>query len=234
MKHNLSPNQLSSLELADKAALFRSDLLRNWVEFKRFFAWRETQNPFHILVSEMLLQKTNAGKVERVYKVLIERYPTPFALSSADPEDLSPLLAPLGLAYRVVRLISMSDVIVKKYDGLVPNNTDELISLPGVGHYTARAVACFAYNRKCLPWDTNIIRISGRVFNLHSSASRPRTDLNLADRVGNLLLTDEHTKETVWAVLDFASRVCTASKPKCRECFAREYCFFVCSTRNQA
>ncbi len=215
-----------SMKLGDKAALFRSDLLKNWSGFRRVFAWRETDNPFHILISEILLQKTNARKVEDVYNVIIHQYPTPHELALANIDELLATLKPLGLAYRAERLTSVSNTIVQKYKGSVPNSLDELLILPGVGNYVARAVMCFAFNQKYLPWDTNMVRISERVFELHSTKSRPRTDIKLADNLGNILLIDRHIKETVWAMLDFASQICTARTPKCVVCFTKSYCSY--------
>lgn len=228
-KQNFLPRERSmKLELDVTATIFRSDLLNNWNDFRRFFAWRETENPFHILISEILLQKTNARTVESVYNMVVEKYPTPHMLSLANPDELILILKPLGLAYRAERLIAISNTIVNKYEGSVPDSLNELLSLPGVGNYVARAVACFAFNQAYLPWDTNMVRISERVFNLYSSMSRPRTDIKLADYLGSFLLAKScvRVKEIVWSMLDFASSICTARNPKCEGCFAFEYCSY--------
>jgi len=125
---------------------FRRDLLKNWGCFKRSFAWRETKDPFHILTAEILLQKTNARAVESVYKKVVDRYPTPYELAVADVDELILELKASGLAYRAQRLIAIAKIIVSDHKGSVPNTLDELLSLPGVGYYAARAVACFAFN----------------------------------------------------------------------------------------
>ena len=133
-KQNFLPRERSmKLELDVTATIFRSDLLNNWNDFRRFFAWRETENPFHILISEILLQKTNARTVESVYNMVVEKYPTPHMLSLANPDELILILKPLGLAYRAERLIAISNTIVNKYEGSVPDSLNELLSLPGVG-----------------------------------------------------------------------------------------------------
>lgn len=212
--------------LKAKALLFHKELLENWSSFQRTFSWRETTNPFYILLSEILLQKTNARTVEAVYNILVTLYPTPYNLSSANSTELFSILKPLGLAYRAQRLKALALIIVQKYNGVVPNKLDELLSLPGIGNYAARAVMCFAFGAKYLPWDTNMVRISERVFGLKSTKSRPRTDIKLADYVGTLLLTDGTVKETVWGLLDFAAQICTARKPKCKDCFAIKFCCF--------
>ncbi len=214
-------------KLKNLVELFRSDLLNNWNNFRRYFAWRETENPFHILISEILLQKTNARTVESVYSMVVKKYLTPHLLAEADPEELILILKPLGLVYRAERLIAISDIIVRKYKGSIPNSVNELLELPGIGNYIARAVACFAFEQEYLPWDTNMVRISKRVFNLYSSMSRPWTDIKLADYLGSFLLTKNLVREIVWAMLDFASSICTARNPKCKDCFALKYCNYV-------
>jgi A/G-specific adenine glycosylase len=210
--------------LKAKAVLFHRELLKNWGNFRRNFSWRETANPFYILLSEILLQKTNARTVEEVYNALVNLYPTPYDLSSANLTELFSILKPLGLAYRAQRLKALALILVQEYDGVVPNKLDKLLSLPGVGNYAARAVMCLAFGEKYLPWDTNMVRISERVFGLKSTKSRPRTDIELADYVGTLLLTDSTVKETVWGLLDFAAQICTARNPKCKDCFANKLC----------
>lgn len=212
--------------LKTKALFFRKELLENWGNFRRTFSWRETTNPFYILLSEILLQKTNARTVEAVYNTLINFYPTPYDLSSSNLAELFSILKPLGLAYRAQRLKALASIIVQKHNGAVPNKLDELLSLPGVGNYAARAVMCLAFGEKYLPWDTNMVRITERVFGLKSTKSRPRTDIELADYVENLLLTDDAVKEIVWGLLDFAAQICTARKPKCENCFANKICCF--------
>ncbi|SHF93816.1 HhH-GPD superfamily base excision DNA repair protein, partial [Caldanaerobius fijiensis DSM 17918] len=157
----------------------------------------------------------------------LNRYPTPYELSSADLAELSSILKPLGLAYRAQRLKTLALIIVQEYNGVVPNKLDKLLSLPGIGNYVARAVMCFAFGEKYLPWDTNMVRISERVFGLKSSKTRPRDDVELADYVGTLLLTDGTIKETIWSLLDFAAQICTARKPKCRNCFGNKLCYYI-------
>ena len=172
--------------------------------------------------------------VEEIYNTVVEKYPTPSLLAKADPYELKSILRPLGLIYRAERLAAVSCVISQEYCGKVPSRISELLKLPGVGNYIARAVACFAYGQKYLPWDTNMVRISKRVFGLQSLMSRPRMDIGLADYLGSFLLSEGDVKVIVWAVLDFASGICTARNPKCDYCFALKYCHFKkCSTQHR-
>ena len=108
------------LELDVTATIFRSDLLNNWNDFRRFFAWRETENPFHILISGDTSAKTNAERWKVFIIWWLKSIQPPHMLSLANPDELILILKPLGLAYRAERLIAISNTIVNKYEGSVP------------------------------------------------------------------------------------------------------------------
>ena len=113
----------------------------------RAFPWRDTTNPFHVLVAEVLLRQTQAWRVAGPYLQLIDMYPDPQSLADADVESLRKWFRPLGLVKRADRLIECARILVRKYGGQVPQGLQELEALPGIGRYSARAILCTAFGR---------------------------------------------------------------------------------------
>lgn len=149
---------------SDKRSRFCDALLAWFSKNGRLFPWRSDKEPYHNLVAEFLLQKTNAEKVEPVYVQLVSRYPTVADLAKADLAELSALMEPLGLRYRIQRLKATAETLSEKFGDLVPNTFEELRGLPGVGDYMANAILCFAFGQPRLLIDTNSARVLTRVF----------------------------------------------------------------------
>lgn len=127
---------------------FRNCLL-NWFENKkRDYPWRKTDDPFRLLIAEIMLRRTNADQVKNVYIDFFKKYPDSYSISKADKKDIEEILYPLGLRWRVPSIISVARQIQEKYNGKVPQTRDELIKLPGVGDYVAGAVLSIAFNKK--------------------------------------------------------------------------------------
>jgi A/G-specific adenine glycosylase len=124
-------------------------LVRWWASAPpRIAPWRREKNPFRILIAEMLLQQTPSDRVAAVYPSLVSTYSTPSALAAASDDELSRLLEPLGIRRRVQTLKSCARSLVQDFRGRVPETYDALVSLPGVGNYTARAVRWMAFNQR--------------------------------------------------------------------------------------
>lgn len=202
---------------------FWRKLLDWYREHGRDFPWRRTQDPFLVLMAEMLLQQTHVRKVQPVYEALAALYPTAADMACADSRHLEALIQPLGLAYRAQRLKRCAQAICSDFDGWVPADYRELTRLPGVGPYIADAVLCYAFGQATVPIDTNVLRLFTRYFGLTSQRSRPRTDPVLAEAVRNLFPRGE-TRQANLAVLDFAAAICTARRPACGTCPAARSC----------
>jgi A/G-specific adenine glycosylase len=172
---------------------FWANLLKWFESNSRRYSWRETKNPFHILVAEFLLQQTHVRKVEEVYKKLITEYPRPIDLANVEIEDIRKIIQPIGLVYRADRLKKCTEIIVSKYEGKVPCNLNDLKSLPGVGDYIAHAVMCYGCGFPTVPIDTNVIRLFKRYFCLTSNKSRPRNDRVLAEDIRSLFPVENTT-----------------------------------------
>jgi len=203
---------------APKVAAYQEGLLGWYRRGRRRFSWRDRQrSAYQTLVAEMMLRKTDAAKVERVYPQFLERYPTLQALAEADEAALRGEIQLLGIADRARLLRLTAQAILGEHGGKVPRSEEALRRLPGVGRYTANAVLCFAYRRDVPLLDTNVIRVIGRVFGVWSSKPRAREDRDLWDFAGRLVPPGKAVTYNR-AVLDFAASVCTFSAPRCSAC----------------
>lgn len=214
-----------SEEKGDRTTLFCELLIKWWEDHKYDFPWRSERDPYRILVAELMLRKTSAKQVARVYPVFAERYPTPQALHEADHRELIQLLRPLGIEYSRARLMKrLAEVLAERYGGRIPTERCELLKLPGVGDYTANAVMCFSFGEDLPAVDANFIRLVSRVFGVRSTKSRARCDPELWEFAGRLVPRGRG-REFNYAVLDFARDVCTAGSPKCAVCPLTEMCW---------
>lgn len=200
--------------------------LLNWFqEHQRAFPWRETTDPYAILVAEKLLQQTSVNdRVVSAYRSILLEYPAVDALAQTKPEDLEPLIGPLGFRYRARELPRLAQTIVSQHAGRVPDNLSQLLSLHGIGDYIARAVLCFAYGQDVPIVDTNVARFLYRVFglpgNLPSNPARNRKLIHLAAN----LVPAGNAKDFNLAILDLCAEICTRSNPSCTICPVQELC----------
>ncbi len=202
--------------------LFHSDL-RFWgQDHMRVFPWRSTRNPYHILIAEMMLRRTQAKQVVGVYNQFILRYPDPYLLMSALTEEVIQTLYPLGLAWRAPAFQQIARVLVTALNGTVPEQYETLLTLPGVGDYVASAVCCFSFNQAIPIIDTNTVRVAGRLFGIPTHAeSRRRQPVRqlLKD-----LLDHQDPRTYNYTMLDFAASVCTVTSPHCEICPVSSQC----------
>ena len=201
-----------------------ANLILEWHnDHKKKFGWRETQDPYRILISEILLHKTDSKKVEKVYPAFIGKFPTVYHLYRAVPEEINNLIKDIGLFYRGKRLKKIAEKIVNQFEGNIPDNKENLISLYGAGEYISNAVLCFAFKKRVPIVDTNVIRVYERVFNIKSSKSRPRTDKEIWNFAEKMLPRSSYV-EYNYSLLDFASEICKAKKPLCNICLVKNIC----------
>ncbi len=205
---------------------FRCNIERWGRDNFRKFPWRYDENPYHILLSEVLLHRTQAKQVIPAYTTILSLFPDVRALAAACPATLSELFAPLGLHWRAPLLLSMATRIVQDHSGSVPCDKSHLIALPGVGSYIASAVRCFAFHLPEPLLDTNTVRVLSRLFCL------PRTDSSRrSNRYAALsqALVDPGDPQTFnYALIDLGALVCTPTNPTCDSCPVVSVC---CSHR---
>jgi DNA (cytosine-5)-methyltransferase 1 len=202
---------------------FRKDLLLWYKINKRNFPWRYSNDPYKILVSEVLLQKTNVSKVLPVFNHFIQKYPTINELSVAKQAEVEKIIKDLGLIYRAERLISIAKQFAVDYQSKVPSQKDHLLKLRGLGNYVSSAVTCFAFNKRVAIVDTNIVRLIERVFDFKSSKNRPRDD-NAVWKFAEALLPIQKVKDYNYALLDFSALICTAGNPRHEICPLKKIC----------
>ena len=137
----------------------------------RDLPWRRTRDPYRVLVSEFMLQQTQVPRVEAYYHRFLQRYPTIRSLAEAPPGAVRESWEGLGYYRRAANLHRLAQAVVKDRAGVIPHDPVELVRLPGVGRYTAGAVACFAYERRAAAVDTNVARVIRRAFHPRAGAS---------------------------------------------------------------
>ncbi len=197
--------------------------LRTWdAGYRRIYPWRTTDNPFHITMAELMLRRTQARQVVKVYEDFIAKYPDARTLAMAPADEVRRSLFSLGLAWRVPAFQQIARTLVEQYGGTVPPSYDVLVALPGIGDYVASAVCCFAFGQALIVVDTNTVRVAGRLFGVPTHAdSRRRKPVRTLLQA---LLDREDPKSYNYAMLDLAALVCTPADPNCSACPLLSYC----------
>ena len=187
---------------------------------QRDLPWRRPGvSAWQILVSEFMLQQTPVARVEPVWLAWIARWPTASATAAASAADVLRAWGKLGYPRRAKRLHECATVIAAEHDDVVPDDVETLLSLPGVGTYTARAIACFAYGRRVPVVDTNVRRVVARAVHGRADAAAPAArDL---DEVAALLPGDARAPQFSVALMELGATVCTARAPRCGVCPVR-------------
>ena len=182
----------------------------------REFPWRDTRNPFHILIAEVLLRQTQAARVVGPYAHLVTTFPDPASLAEADIEALRQWFRPLGLVQRADRLVECARHLVRDYEGQVPQDLHYLQSLPGIGRYSARAILCMAFEDSIPMIDEGSGRVLRRVLGF-PGAGPAYSDSRLADSA-NGLIPSRNAREFNLGLIDIGSAYCRPNKPDCPRC----------------
>jgi A/G-specific adenine glycosylase len=186
---------------------------------QRDLPWRRADaTPWAILVSEVMLQQTPVARVLPAYTAWLARWPTPAALAAATPGDAVRQWGRLGYPRRALRLHLTAQALVERHGGAVPVALDELLALPGIGAYSAAAVASFAFGQRHAVLDTNVRRVLAR---LVSGQQLPPASASAAERrLAETLLPAQPAVAARWsvAVMELGALVCTAAQPRCAEC----------------
>ena len=183
----------------------------------RDLPWRRTRNPWHVLVSEVMLQQTSVARVLPKFEAFINEFPTPHDLASAPLGDALRLWSGLGYPRRCRNLREAARVLHEDFNGEFPESVDALLTLPGVGQYTSRAVLAFAFEHDVAVVDTNVSRVLSR---LEGRALKAKELQVLADSFVPQGLGWEWNQ----VMMDFGARHCTARQPQCAQCPLRQLC----------
>ena len=185
----------------------------------RDLPWRQPDaTAWSILVSEIMLQQTPVSRVLPAHAAWMSRWPEPAALAAATPADAVRQWDRLGYPRRAVRLHASADLITRRYGGQVPSSAEDLRSLPGVGSYTAAAVASFAYRQRHAVLDTNVRRVIARL--VTGDQLPPSAQTAAEVRLAESLLPLDGELSARWSVgvMELGALVCTAARPRCDDC----------------
>ena len=208
-------------------------LLLDWHKGNRQqYVWRLNPNPYKVLIAEILLQRTPAERVNRFLPTFLRDFPDPQSVASASASKLRDVLRPMGLMKRVSWIRNLMGRISELYDGKVPGEEDQLLALPGVGPYTARAVLSFGFEKRVPIVDVNVARVLSRVFERADAGRKPSEDSELWDFARGLL-PEEDSVSYNEALLDLAKRVCK-KRPLCDICPLTGICDYYEEIRGKA
>jgi len=206
-----------------REAGFRRRLLGWYTRHRRTLPWRGVQDPYSVLVSEIMLQQTQVSRVLHFYPRFLARYPTLEDLAAAPADAVRESWSGLGYYARARNLHAAAQAIVADRGGRVPRRVEDLRRLPGIGRYTAGAVASLAFGEPVPAVDTNAARVLARAFGVRGrkgNARRERRLWSLAARLVPLARAADWNQ----ALMDLGATVCTARTPRCPRCPVRRVC----------
>jgi len=211
---------------------FRRNLLAWYRRHGRDLPWRTTDDPYHVLVSEIMLQQTQVDRVLPKYHEWLGKYPSFAVLAEARPADVAKTWYPLGYNIRPRRLQSIARETMEKHGGELPSDRETLLSFKGIGEYTAGALRSFAFRQRAAILDTNVARVLFRVFVGRSTKARRRADADskshaMKRRLWDLseaLVPHKHFFDFNQALMDFGATLCSARKPQCPSCPMKKFC----------
>jgi A/G-specific adenine glycosylase len=191
-------------------------------ETGRDLPWRDDPQPWRIMVSEFMLQQTPVARVLPVFETWMDRWPTPAALAADGPGEAVRAWGKLGYPRRALRLHASATAMVERHGGEVPDQLEDLLALPGVGDYTAAAIASFAFGQRHVVLDTNVRRLFARTVR---GVEFPADALTAAEReLAADLLPDHDAHRWAAATMELGALVCTARSPRCGACPIDDQC----------
>src|SRR3954469_15179664 len=202
---------------------FRQRLLTWYRRHGRDLPWRKTDDPYHILVSEIMLQQTQVDRVLPKYAEWLEKYPSLHALADAPEADVTQTWRPLGYNIRPKRLQSIARESVARYDGKLPADEETLLSFKGIGQYTAGAIRSFAFRERAAILDTNVARVLFRVFIAKGDPKSHAMTRHLWT-LSETVMPHRHVFDFNQALMDFGAMICVARNPKCLVCPMKKGC----------
>lgn len=206
---------------------FRAAMLAWYDVHWRKMPWRapphKRPDPYHDWLSEIMLQQTTVPTVGRYFTRFIDLWPTVGDLACAPQEDVMKEWAGLGYYARARNLHKCAKVVANDYGGIFPSDIDTLKSLPGIGDYTANAMAAIAFDLPSVVVDGNVERVMARVFNIQTPLPAAKKDIKIA--AGYMAQgRDDRPGDYAQALMDLGATICTPTKPACGLCPANDYC----------
>ena len=210
---------------------FQQNLLAWYTESGRDLPWRQTSDPYQILVSEIMLHQTQVDRVLPKYLQWIRTYPSFQALAAAPLSEVEALWRPLGYNFRPIRLHNIAQRVIDEFNGQLPNTLEELTAIKGIGRYTAGAILSFAFHKDAPIVDTNIRRVIQRLFNIQGNSFRAPAKKHIW-QIAEAMIPQGHAYTFNQAIMDFGALVCVARNPHCQTCFMNGHCRFLTDARS--
>jgi len=204
-------------------AQLRDDLLGWYRQNGRDLPWRRTRDPYRILVSEVMLQQTQVDRVIPKYHAFLERFPSFAELAAASTADVIREWSGLGYNRRAVNLQRTAQAVIERHGGVMPHDPAQLLDLPGIGPYTAGAIACFAYEQDVGFFDTNIRRVLHRLF-FGPEFPRERVTTRELQSLAEAVVPIGRGYEWNQALMELGAVQCTSRRPACQTCPVQIHC----------
>ena len=224
MSKNISLNEIPSPE---EIRIFRYKILGWFEKHGRKYPWRDSYDPFKILIAEMMLRRTKADQVKPVYEQFFSEFSDVEALANAEDQTIEKILYPLGLKWRTPAFKLLARELKEKYHYRIPDKREELKKLPGVGSYVAGAVLSIGYGKKEWMVDSNIVRVFRRYFGVKTS-KEGRRDRQVIE-MAKVYVFCRNPRNANLAILDFTALTCIPRKPRCKICPLQKKCKYVSS-----
>jgi A/G-specific adenine glycosylase len=203
---------------------FSSKILMWYDKNKRDLPWRETEDPYKIWISEIVLQQTRVNQGLPYYVAFVNRFPNIQSLANASEQEVLKLWQGLGYYSRARNMHSAAKEMVEKYQGIFPENYNQILSLKGVGEYTAKAISVFAYHQKHVVTDANVNRIIARLYGIKTDISQLKTKQKIQKTLEKLLDTSKIV-DFNQAIMEFGALQCLPRNPKCENCIFKNDCY---------
>jgi A/G-specific adenine glycosylase len=202
---------------------FRTSVLAWYRANGRDLPWRRTSDPYHILVSEIMLQQTQVDRVLPKYHEWLQKYPSLGHLADAPADEVAETWRPLGYNIRPRRLQAIARESVSRFGGALPSDEETLLSFKGIGAYTCGAIRSFAFGQRAAILDTNVARVLFRVFVARGNPKAHATKRRLWV-LSEALVPRKHVFDFNQGLMDLGATVCTARNPKCDSCPVARMC----------
>ncbi len=210
-----------------KEELIALELLEWFQENSRSFPWREEKSPYRVLVSEIMLQQTQARRVIPYFTRWMERYPTIQHLADASEEEVIHLWEGLGYYSRARSLHKAARYIVERMNGIIPSTKEELLQIPGIGPYTVGAILSFGFSKPTPAIDANVLRVIARLYNIEGVVTKQSVKKEIEQIVASLLKYGPSDGGSLMeSLIEFGALICAsgASSPSCSACPLKEVC----------
>jgi A/G-specific adenine glycosylase len=208
---------MNSLVLLNHKSKINKSLLGWYKHYARVLPWRKTHNPYRILISEVMLQQTQVSRVLQKYPEFLRRFPSMKALAAARPADVIRAWAGMGYNNRALRLQQLAQNVQTKCKGRLPSDPTALESLPGIGRYSANAIACFAFGKHVPVVDTNVRRVFSRMLGKQISIAE---EWKCAEQ----MLPRSNVYHWNQGLMELGALVCSSANPQCPVCPLKFYC----------